>query len=268
MALCVSFDFDGPSPYLWATRGERPSVVGELEQRRFGPRIGVWRILDVLGEAGIAASFFVPGAIAAAYPEALGAILERGHEIALHGYLHERVEALSPAELVDVLARSTAALRQAGVSGRLGYRSPSWEMTEAAWDALRAAEVAYDSSLMGSDTPYTIDGLVEVPVDWSLDDAVFYRYVPGTVRPPAPTEAVLAAWTAEIEAARSYGTCVVLTMHPWISGRGARAAALARLLAQYGQDRDIWWATAAQIADHHRTLTGRPAEHHLRPGAI
>lgn len=268
MAACLSFDFDGPSPYLWANRAGSPLVVGELEQRRFGPRVGVWRILELLSDVGIEGSFFVPGAIADSHPRAVESILQAGHEVGLHGYLHERVEALSSDELTDVLHRSMEAFRRIGASGPFGYRSPSWEMTEDAWAALLSIGVSYDSSLMGSDVPYVVDGLVEVPVEWSLDDAVFYRYTSGTVRPPTAADALLDAWTAEIEAARHYGTLAVFTMHPWISGRAVRAVALRRLLERYIGDPEIWWATAAAIAAHHRSAYSGEASHGLRPGAI
>jgi len=268
MAVCISFDFDGPSPYLWNTREGAQVVLGELEQRRFGPRVGVWRILELLGDLGIQASFFVPGAIADSHPAAVEAILSGGHEIALHGYMHERVEQLTAAELRDVLDRSISALLKVGVSGPLGYRSPSWEMTADAWNALKERGVAYDSSLMGSDLPYTMDGLIEVPVEWTLDDAVFYRFTPGTVRPPVTPRQLIEAWHEEIGAAKRYGALVVLTMHPWISGRAGRAVALRALLESCTADPEIWLATAGSIAAHHRANYGTDSSFRLRPGKI
>lgn len=268
MALCVSFDFDGPSPYLWNSRDHPQLVVGELEQRRFGPRVGVWRILELLGDLAIPGSFFIPGAIVDSHPDAVEAILAGGHEVGLHGYMHERVEQLTPNELADVLDRSITAFSRVGATGRLGYRSPSWEMTTDAWSALRASDVAYDSSLMGSDVPYVIDGLVEVPVEWSLDDAVFYRFTPGTTRPPVPSHQLLAGWVEEIEAAKRYGGLVVLTMHPWISGRAGRASALRALLERCIGDPQIWVATAGSIAAHHRVQYGMELSFGLRPGEV
>jgi peptidoglycan/xylan/chitin deacetylase (PgdA/CDA1 family) len=268
MALCVSFDFDGPSPYLWNSCDRPQVVVGELEQRRFGPRVGVWRILDVLGDLAIKGSFFIPGAIVDAHPDAVEAILAGGHEVGLHGYMHERVEQLTSSDLSDVLNRSVGALARIGGVGPFGYRSPSWEMTVDAWSALRASKVAYDSSLMGSDVPYVIDGLVEVPVEWALDDAVFYRFTPGTIRPPVPPRQLLETWIEEIEAAKRYGSLVMLTMHPWISGRAGRAVALRSLLERCIEDPQIWLATAGSIAAHHRAHYGLECELRLRPGEI
>lgn len=268
MAICVSFDFDGPSPYLWNSRGTAQSGVGELEQRRFGPRVGVWRILEVLGDLDVNGSFFIPGAIADSHPAAVEAILAAGHEVGLHGYLHERVEQLNPAELSDVIGRSKATLARLGAAAPFGYRSPSWEMTADAWTALKESEVAYDSSLMGMDVPYVIDGVIEIPVDWALDDAVFYRFTPGTTRPPVPARQLLDAWLDEIEAVKAYGGLVVLTMHPWISGRAGRAAALRALLERCVADPQLWVTTASSIAEHHRAQYGMESALGLRPGEI
>src|SRR6202012_3750740 len=88
-ALCVSFDFDGESPHLWRRRSDRPANIGELEQRRYGPRRGVYNILDMLDQLSIRATFFVPGWIAAHYRPAVEAVARAGHELALHGWRHE-----------------------------------------------------------------------------------------------------------------------------------------------------------------------------------
>ena len=128
--------------------------------------------------------------------------------------------------------------------------------------------MAYDSSLMGSDLPYTMDGLIEVPVEWTLDDAVFYRFTPGTVRPPVTPRQLIEAWHEEIGAAKRYGALVVLTMHPWISGRAGRAVALRALLESCTADPEIWLATAGSIAAHHRANYGTDSSFRLRPGKI
>lgn len=246
--VAFSVDFDGPTPYVWAHRGEDRRVLGELEQRRFGPRRGVWRVLEMLERLDLKASFYVPGMMAISHPDAVEAMLSAGHEVGLHGHEHEPVQDLEGEAVTEVMDRSLAALEAAGATGPFGYRSPSWEMTDEAWQALKAVPVTYDSSLMGSDLPYLVDGLLEVPVDWAVDDAVFYRYVPGSNRPPVAPQALTDAWALEIEAAKRYETLLVITIHPWISGRPARALALEKLLERFLGDPDIWWATVGEVA--------------------
>ncbi len=75
-------------------------------------------------------------------------------------------------------------------------------------------------------------------------------------------------WLDEIEAVKAYGGLVVLTMHPWISGRAGRAAALRALLERCVADPQLWVTTASSIAEHHRAQYGMESALGLRPGEI
>lgn len=267
-AAVLSVDFDGPSPHLWSVRQGGRESLAELEQRRFGPRQGIWRVLAMLDRLQLRASFYVPGAIAAAHPAAVKAIVTAGHEVGLHGYLHERPDQLDAAGLRDSLDRSADSLVAAGASPPFGYRAPSWEMTETAWRIIRDAGVRYDSSLMGYDHPYWLAGMVEVPVQWTLDDAVFYRYTPASTRAPVPPSVVVDDWRNELGFAATGASLAMITIHPWLSGRAGRIGLLERMLADTGRDPDLWWTTAAQVADHHRGVADAAGGDTLRPGAV
>jgi hypothetical protein len=98
-----------------------------------------------------------------------------------------------------------------------------------------------------------VGNLVEVPVQWLLDDAPYYRYVGrGDTRPPAYPADVLRSWRLELEGVKRFGGLFMLTMHPWISGRASRLLALETLVADYRHDPEIAWATAAEVAAFHR----------------
>ena len=92
--------------------------------------------------------------------------------------------------------------------------------------------------------------LVELPVHWSLDDWNRYNYVPGLTgtgvigRPSA----VVDAWTEELEAIVEVGGLFTLTMHPFVSGRPARAAALERLIERAAAVDGLWIAAGDEIA--------------------
>jgi peptidoglycan/xylan/chitin deacetylase (PgdA/CDA1 family) len=257
-ACVVSVDVDGEVPLLWRSRNGAPGLA-ELEQRRFGPRVGLRRLLDVFAERGVTASFYVPGQYAETHPELIVAVAEAGHEVGLHGYLHEPPTALSKDEFAQALARSTQSLHNAAGVRPTGFRSPSWDMTQDAFDVLGQAGLRYDSSMMGSDRPYWVNDLVEVPVQWTLDDAPFYRYVGGTEpgHPPSRPCDLAGRWVEELEAAQRFGTLAVLTVHDWLSGRAAAAAALDELLRRL-ETLDLWRATADEVARWHIESEGRP----------
>ncbi|MGQ4512358.1 polysaccharide deacetylase family protein [Streptomyces sp. DW26H14] len=254
--LCVTFDFDGESPLLWRRRNDPPGDAAELEQRRYGPRRGIHHILDALDRAGVRATFFVPGWIAETYRPAVTEIHAAGHELALHGWCHEPPADLGVGDLRDTLTRASDLL--AGISGvrPAGYRSPSFRMAPGAFETLAGLGLSYDSSMMGDDRPYRIGDLVEIPVDWATDDAVYYRYTGGEPRPPYGAGDLYDAWHAELAGAREAGSLVNLTMHPWQSGRPARALWLRQLLRDAKDFGDLWIGTAGELAAHHLE-TGR-----------
>ncbi len=255
-AFVFSVDVDAQSPLMWDNRGKKVVGLGELEQRRFGPRQGLHRLTDLLAEFSARGSFYVPGIVADTYPEILPFLIERGHETGLHGYYHERVDQLTPQENAEVLDRSIATYKKHTGQHPLGYRSPAWELTPELVGLLVERAISYDSSLMGYDHPYTIAGLSEVPVQWVLDDAIYFKFSGGGKDPwhPASPEAVFNRWVEEFEGQREFGGLFMLTCHPWISGRAQRIRLLRRLMRHISRYDDVWWATAAEIAAHHATL--------------
>jgi peptidoglycan/xylan/chitin deacetylase (PgdA/CDA1 family) len=175
-AFLFSIDIDVESPLSWRLGGEAASALGELEQRRFGMRQGLPRLLGLLREHGVRASCFVPTADAERHQGALVALVDAGHEVGLHGHHRERVDALDAATNTVILDHSLAVFEaQAGVAPRV-YRSPAWELTPELHALLRERGLVYDSSLMGYDHPYTLGGLTEIPVEWLTDDAVHLRF--------------------------------------------------------------------------------------------
>jgi peptidoglycan/xylan/chitin deacetylase (PgdA/CDA1 family) len=254
-AVAISFDFDGETPFMWRNRKKDCSGIGEFEQRLFGPRQAIYRILELLNKWDIQATFFIPGYIAEQYPKAIEEIHRNNHEIGLHGYVHERVDELNPDEIEETVTKSMEIFHKLTGITKMGYRSPSWEMTQETFDVLKKHKITYDSSLMGYEHPYWMDGLPEIPVQWILDDAIFYRYTGSggvSTNPPSNPKQVIDIWKQEFEGIKHYGGLFLLTMHPWISGRGSRLLALEHLFKFLKNDSDIWWATCQDIADHHR----------------
>ncbi|WP_218062765.1 polysaccharide deacetylase family protein [Phaeobacter sp. B1627] len=249
-AFCFSMDVDAHSPWMWNNRHDVPQLLSHLEQRNFGPRVGIRRIGSILKDLGVKGSFFVPGAVAEAHPWMLPALMDAGHEVGLHGYFHELVTEVSDAEFTRMLEASIEIFRKQTGETPKGFRSPAWEMTPHMLAEVKRLGF-YDSSLMGFDTPHTVDGVVEVPVSWGTDDAIFFKFLGGGDPAPRGTDEILGMWVEEFEASRRFGSLFMLTVHDWISGRGARPVMLERLLEKVLAAGDVWVATVAEIAAHH-----------------
>ena len=229
----------------------RPSL---MSHQRYGPTTGVPRLLRILAERDVKATFFVPGHSAERFPEAVMRVLEAGHEVAHHGYLHEPLTGSTEADERRYLELGLKALHSVANVRPTGYRAPWWETTERTLALLAEYGFAYDSSLFDRDVPYRIattsGPLVEVPVSWALDDWEKYAFWPevtgsGLIERPG---AVLENWWEEVQAYEAEGGCCVLTMHPFLSGRPARARALAALLDRVLERPGIWVAPLGEIA--------------------
>jgi polysaccharide deacetylase family protein (PEP-CTERM system associated) len=109
------------------------------------------RVLSLLRDRGVHATFFVLGYIALREPALVRTIAEQGHEIATHGHFHRRVFELSPVEFEEDLCASLDAISAAFGGRVIGYRAPEWSVrrhTLWAFPLLRKHGILYDSSMV------------------------------------------------------------------------------------------------------------------------
>lgn len=108
------------------------------------------RILGLLAASNTKATFFTLGWIAERYPQVVCRIVEGGHELASHGYGHERASDLSEAAFLDDITRAKGILEDLGGVSVQGYRAPSFSIGEGnlwAFDSLLKAGYRYSSSI-------------------------------------------------------------------------------------------------------------------------
>ena len=257
-AVAFTFDVDAESPLL-TTDPAFADRMGAMSHQAYGPLVGIPRLLGILEEFGLPATFFVPGYTAHRHPEPVRSIVAAGHEIAHHGYLHESLVGVDEDTEREILDRGLRALEEVAGVRPVGYRAPMWEMNWHTPKLLAEFGFVYDSTLMDSDHPYELavaddTSLVELPVSWALDDWQQYCFVPdfsGTGLIETPAKAI-ELWRAELNAMRDIGGVWVLTNHPFLSGRPGRAAALRDFIAEVCAMEDVWVAGMAQIAEHVR----------------
>jgi peptidoglycan-N-acetylglucosamine deacetylase len=251
-AAAFTFDVDAESALVFREPERAERSLAGMEERRFGVRTGVPRILRLLDRYGLRGTFYVPGYTIDRHTAAIRSIRDAGHELGAHGNVHESLDTLSEEQEVRVLDEQLEIWRARLELRPTGYRSPSWELNTRTPALLKRCGFAYDSSLMGDDIPYVLETphgpLTEVPVQWLLDDAPMYRYTPGSSnRIAAPDEAVQ-MWQQEFDGMREENGCFVLTMHPWVSGRAGRLLALERLIEHVRSRPGVWITTVAEIA--------------------
>ena len=251
-AMALSFDCDHETFEL----GTGKAAIGRLGWGEFGRRRGVPRILEVLKKSGVKASFFVPAVSALIDPAALDPIIEAGHEIGVHGWIHENTSKLDRATERDLLRRARDTLGELTGQMPVGHRAANWDLSPHTIELMAEAGFSYDSSMMADDSCYELltngqaTGLVEIPVDWVRDDAVYllFNREPATRPWTAPTD-VLEIFKREFDAAYEEGGVCQLVFHPFVIGYRSRIWLLDALIAHAKARGSVWFATHAELAD-------------------
>lgn len=250
-AVALSFDSDHETNEL-RDGGES---IGRLSQGQYGNRVGVPRILETLRAAQVPATFFVPAVAALLYPDEQRQVIAEGHEIGLHGWIHEVNTKVPPEKERELHLRAADTLEKITGIRAVGMRTPSWDFSPVTLQIERELDLLYDSSLMADDDPYELvedgepTGMVELPVEWIRDDAVYFNMNRFTAhRPYTPPPAVLDIFKREFDRAYKEGGLFLLTMHPHVTGYRSRIFILEDLIRHIQDHDDVWFATHADIA--------------------
>jgi len=255
-ALALSFDCDHETFEM----GGGGRAIGRLGWGEFGRRVGVPRILKVLANHDAKATFFIPAVSALIDPEEPGRIADLGHEIGIHGWIHENTSLLEPDAERDLIRRSRDTLERLSGQRPVGHRASHWDLSPHTIEIVADEGFLYDSSMMADDSPYELlchgraTGLVEIPVDWVRDDAVYllFNRNPPT-RPTHSPQEVLDVFKAEFDAAFDDGGICQLVLHPFVIGNRSRIWILDALIAHARARGAVWIASHADIAEHCKT---------------
>ena len=249
-AVAFSFDSDHETGEL----REAGESIGRLSQGQYGNRQGVPRILDVLRRHDVKASFYVPAVTALLYPDEQRQVIAEGHEIGIHGWIHERNSVLPAKDERDLQMRSADVLERVSGVRPVGIRTPSWDFSPTTLAITKEMGLIYDSSLMADVDCYELvmngenTGVVELPVEWIRDDAVYFnmnRFA--ALRPQIAPSDVFDIFKRELEAAHREGGIFQLTMHPHVSGYRSRIWILEELIRHARSLGQVWFATHADI---------------------
>lgn len=258
-AVALSFDCDHECFEL----GGGGSAIGRLAWGEFGRRVGVPRILDVLARHGVPATFFMPAVCALIDPSEARRITDGGHEIGVHGWIHENNSKLDATTEHELVARARDILEsQTGVTP-VGFRSANWDLS---WNTIKiVADLGfeYDSSLMADEACYELlldnepTGVVEIPVEWLRDDAVYLMFNrdPAT-RPWMSPDEVFGVFRRELDAAFETGGLFQLVMHPFVIGYRSRIWILEKLIEHAMSLGDTCFLPHADVARWVREQAG------------
>jgi len=250
-AVALSFDSDHETNEL---RDGGKSIC-RMSWGEYGSRVCVPRILRLLAKYDVRTSFFVPAVTAMLHPDEQRAIVAAGHEIGMHGWIHEVSSTVPAAKERELVLRAADELERITGVRAVGARMPSMDVSPATLGIAREVGLLYDSSLMADEDCYELllegeqSGLVEVPVDWVRDDGSYFWFERfGGLRPYTPPADVLDIFRREFDAAYDEGGLFQLVMHPHVIGYRSRIWILEELIRHARSRPGVWFATHAEVA--------------------
>ena len=254
-AMFLSFDVDAES--AWTSKD--PAHAERLVTMSYGgyeARVGTPKLLELLDELGLKATFFITGWSVEAHPAMAEAILKGGHEIGHHGFHHLLPDPGDPL-IEDELERGFETLKRRLGVVPVGYRAPFGESCEELRASLKRRGILYSSSWRDDVRPYRQvladgkPGVIEIPVTSSYDDwmhGLSARFSPRSI---FPREHVLSMWKDELDEVRDWGAMVTTVLHPQVSGRPMRFRLLREFLDYAISHGDVWITTGREIAAHY-----------------
>ena len=249
--LCLTFDNMGRAKDIADGRASAPDA------NEPGLAIGYPRLLGLLDELDLRGTFFIEGWNGLHHPERVQELAERGHEVGLHGWVHEKFGALDRSRAEQLLHDGTASLARLGIEAQ-GFRAPGGVRGPHVASMLPALGYRYDSS---SDRDEDIGGaddfsvspallspdLAHIPWRHAMVDSI--QYLRNPVRPPTPAE-LEARWLNAVDRTAEVGNTITAVIHAFVSGVDEeRFAAVRRVLTHARKRGNIEIVTAGALAE-------------------
>ncbi|KAJ5523679.1 glucose 1-dehydrogenase [Penicillium frequentans] len=272
-------DVDAVSGWINTEDGHLPDLT-DVSRGIFGATVGIDRLLNLWDKYNIKTSWFVPAHSIESFPSQIKRIKDSGHEIGLHGYSHEHVDALTEQQERDVLARSIEVITNFTGEYPKGWTAPSWRTSRRSIKLLEEFGIQYDHSFMHHDSqlyyvPYAPEKLsmtdiskpadqwmkpmsklvpssiVEVPANWHLDDWPPFQLVEGPSHGYVDPDTIERLWKAQFDFFyREYETFVFpISIHPQVSGKPQVIMLHERLIEYINSHEGVEWCTFAQMVE-------------------
>ncbi|MDY4921214.1 MAG: polysaccharide deacetylase family protein [Phascolarctobacterium sp.] len=254
MALCLSFDIDAET--LWLTRNDINSRhLVHMSRGLYATKQALPRILKMLAEEKLQATFFTTAYTAEIHPEIIQYIAEQGHEIGYHGYMHEVKDTYDEEsalmDKVDDIFRRLTGKRPVGV------RMPDGIIHDFHKQLWLDRGIIYSSNWRNNDGPFLLDidgseiPIVELPKDGVVDDTSYDMY---TLQHPEhyflrSGREMVQVWQDEIDVLAEEGRMLNFVMHPQFIGRPGYLRAL-RDFIHHAKEIGAWITTDENVAKH------------------
>jgi peptidoglycan/xylan/chitin deacetylase (PgdA/CDA1 family) len=231
-----------------APRGQR-----DLDNESFfeyGSRVGVWRLLDILDEHDVKASFFCCALALERNPLVGPELVRRGHEIVAHGYRWEEYLAMDRDRELEAMRKTVASLTRTTGERPLGWYPRGGRSANTRELLVEEGGFLYDSSAYNDDLPYYVDvkgqPWLVIPYTLELNDTKYWRGVVST--PTEFLDTLTSAFDRLYHEGARQPRMMSVGLHCRIAGKPGRALAVQRFLEYARQRPDVWFARRIDIA--------------------
>ncbi|CAN9363151.1 glycoside hydrolase/deacetylase [Alternaria alternata] len=281
------------------TKTGAPANPTDISRGVFGATVGIDRLLKLFDNYNIKATWFTPAHTADSFPKQIRKIVEKGHEIGLHGYTHESVSLLSEEQQRDVLEKSIQVLEKIVGKKPRGWTAPAWSTSRETIKLLEDFGIEYDHSFMHHDSqPYYVpsphhvtytetdlpkpashwmtpmstlkpSAVVEIPANWHLDDWPPFQL--SLMQPSThgfvDTAVIERLWKEQFEFL--YRECpddgsfiFPISIHPQVSGKPQVILLHERLIEWINGHQGVEWVTFGVTVDEFKSgkLSGATVE--------
>lgn len=236
-----------------------PATVGLVPDpmnygwRDYGPRVGIWRLIDLLDRLSIRASVLLNSAVCVRYPQIIAAGRERDWAWLAHGRDNSTLQTeMDEAREREYLTEVAETIRDATGRAPQGWLGPALSETLNTPRLLRELGFTYVLDWVNDDQPYplSIEGMISVPYSAELNDVPLFtaRNLSG----PEYVRLVVDALDQLLQDGESGGRVLALPLHPFIVNQPSRHRYLAEVLEHVAGRPGVWVTTSDEIAAHYR----------------
>jgi len=227
--------------------------IASITDRQYGERVGVYRVLNVLREEGIKASFFVNGHTVETFPQVMKQIVAEGHELCSENWRHEYVFEMTPEEQREDIKRTADTFQKVLGFKPQGFIMPGERPTDDTPKILVDLGYKYWMCFLHEDLPYVlkVDGGALVLASygiWMTDHRT------GQADGGRTAREMLQIWKDNFdwiyEEGKTYPGFMSLGLHPFLIGRPFRTTILREFLRYAKGCPGVWFPRGIDLADH------------------
>ncbi|HXP76021.1 MAG TPA: polysaccharide deacetylase family protein [Stellaceae bacterium] len=235
----------------------RPAQVPDIANhtwRDYGPRVGFWRLAQILKELELPASVALNAQACVHYPQVVKACVEMGWELVGHGLTNsEHLTGKSEADERAIILATLSTIESFSGKRPLGWLGPAAAESLQTLDILAELGVRYVADWLNDEQPSrlnTIHGPIgSVPTSTEINDLI--GVVARHYTAPELAQVMVDQFDELYETFDGNGRMMCIVLHPFFSGAPFRARHLRKALAHMRSRKEVWFATAGQIWAHY-----------------